>query len=74
MCVSEPAPPCLWVCAHTHVSEVEVGRFRQIVFQFSHHLLPSLSTAPSSHHLHSWLSLPHPFLSPLPSSVSLRLK
>lgn len=68
---------------HTHVSEVEEGRFSQIVFQFLHHhpslslsrSLPPSFTLPhhflSYHHLHSWLRLSHPFISLLPSSLSL---
>lgn len=71
---------CVFMGVHTHVSEVEEGRFSQIVFQFLHHLFPILPpsfTLPhhflSSHHLHSWLTLSHPFISLLPSSLSLSL-
>lgn len=38
VCERGSSSVCLWVC--THVSEVEEGRFSQIVFQFLHHPFP----------------------------------
>lgn len=60
MCERHSSSVCLWVCVRTHVSEVEEGRFSQIVFQF-------LSTPPPSVTLPS----PLPLLPSLLGSVCL---
>ena len=50
----------------THVSQVEEGRFSQIVFQFLHHLFPSLPPSLPPPSLLSWPRSSPPFISFLP--------